>query len=577
MRRKIGVLSLILILLTVVAIYFGSASIAVINHDSAVRFQVTQVAEAYGLENSAFRAYLLSGQQQFLTSLNNRSALFQSQLSLAMAITTDDAQVTGLLSSIGSTEGRWHQEIVDPMLALRQNVTAGQMTLDQLSAKFGSSYGPQLTNDVDNNATEAQLLTSQRADQTAALASGVLLTVGAVEVGVGIFLTIIVSRSIVRPVKRLQDTAAVLSGGDLTPEIQATSRDEIGQLADSFKRMTEGLRSLVDRVIGTSSEVSSTSQQLASSTEQINSAAQQVSSTIQQIAKGAQTQAQRLDEANKIIERLNSTMKGLTTKAQSASDLSTAVGKVSESAAQSATDAAGTLSAITRITGESAEKVRSLAAKSGQIASVLDVIRKVADQTNLLALNAAIEAARAGEAGRGFAVVAEEVKRLAEQVRGQAAEIASQIKQIQEDAQNTVQSIEGGAKEVSEGKDVINKALLAIEDIGKKVQEVAANGREVSTSILAQLSAVEQLAKAVSDTAAVAEENASATEEVASASEEQAAGLEEITSGAQNLANLAEQLQESVSTFKLPESAIHHEKKEVKHTSVLKHGAKVEK
>ena len=90
------------------------------------------------------------------------------------------------------------------------------------------------------------------------------------------------------------------------------------------------------------------------------------------------------------------------------------------------------------IAGEAAEAasiadstMRSLIESTGQIGSVVKLIRDIAGQTNLLALNATIEAARAGDVGKGFAVVAQEVKLLATQTAKATGDITAQISQVQ--------------------------------------------------------------------------------------------------------------------------------------------------
>jgi len=355
-------------------------------------------------------------------------------------------------------------------------------------------------------------------------------------------------------INALTDAAQKVSQGDLTVQVNTDAKGEMGTLMNSFNDMVMNLRDLVRQTKGNSLDLSSSVQQIASSSEQMNAAVQQVSSTVQQMAKGSQTQAQDLEETNKIIEQASITMKELASKAMSSAELSTSVGKTSESGSKSAAEASDRMSRIIHVSEESVTKIKDLAQRTEHITSVLGVIRKIADQTNLLALNAAIEAARAGDAGRGFAVVADEVKRLAEGSAKSSEEIANLIKQIQDDAKLTAQIIEDGTHEISEGITIIGKAMGALKEITKKIQDLNTNVIEVSTSSQSQVTAMEQLRAKVADIAAIAEENAAATEEASAATEEQTAGMQEITTTAQHLSTLGQELMHVVIRFKVPET-----------------------
>ena len=60
----------------------------------------------------------------------------------------------------------------------------------------------------------------------------------------------LLSNSIRSPLKKLTQAAELLSSGDLGVQIEVPSKDEIGQLADSFNKMSKNLRSAhVQRIV----------------------------------------------------------------------------------------------------------------------------------------------------------------------------------------------------------------------------------------------------------------------------------------------------------------------------------------
>jgi methyl-accepting chemotaxis protein len=175
-------------------------------------------------------------------------------------------------------------------------------------------------------------------------------------------------------------------------------------------------------------------------------------------------------------------------------------------------------------------QVSLLAEDSNKIGEIIEVIDDIAEQTNLLALNAAIEAARAGDQGRGFAVVADEVRKLAERSGEATKQIATIIKGMQENTARSVKAVSNGMVESHQTGKAFENIVAMVAQTESKVTEIAAASEEQAAQTEAVMGAIQN---------------------ISTTSQEAAAASEETAATSQSLANLAEELNGSISVFKI--------------------------
>lgn len=376
--------------------------------------------------------------------------------------------------------------------------------------------------------------------------------IGIASILIGTLVALIIGRLISLPVAAVAQAASRIADGDLTGEaIVVRNRDEIGDLADSFNKMMDNLRHLIHQVGHNADRVAASSEELTASTEQTATATEQVATTMEEIATGMDTQVSMVGDGFHTISELSTGFQQMTENTQNMSDEATHASAktiTGNDAVQSAVEQMNSIHQTVRVL---ATVIEELGNHSDEIGSMVESISEISAQTNLLSLNAAIEAARAGEHGRGFEVVATEVRKLSDQSAKSAEQINLLVAAIRKGMNNASQSMGEVNAEVQEGIELVRKAGGTFEEIRVAVSNVAGQTQEVSASIEQMAAGVEQINVSMKTIMEVTENAAAGTEEVSATSEEQLSAMQEIASAANDLSSMAEELQESVSRFKV--------------------------
>ncbi len=364
---------------------------------------------------------------------------------------------------------------------------------------------------------------------------------------VGVTLSLLVLRSIDRPLAELVYAARELGAGHLRTLIGNNNMpSEFSEVGQAFNTMASNLRGLAVQVATTANHVSSSAADFSAISEQVAASTNEVAMAMTEISDGADKQARSLSETAAAVVELREGASRIETEASENRELSHSITHEAGQSQDSVREALDLLLTLREVVHSTGEDVSGLEAASEKISSFTRSITTIAEQTHLLSLNAAIEAAHAGHEGRGFGVVAEEVRKLAAQADGAAQEIEDVVAQLRNQVATTVTKMRDGEVKVLEAEVVARAAESALDTIAAGLARVTEATDQAVLTALRSRTLLEQVAGHVESVTATATAHASRSQDVSAAVQQQSATAEEISASVAQLLSSAEELRRLV-------------------------------
>ncbi|MGX1926437.1 HAMP domain-containing methyl-accepting chemotaxis protein [Vibrio sp. NH-7] len=349
----------------------------------------------------------------------------------------------------------------------------------------------------------------------------VILTV--ISALVAMLIGYLTAKAIHTPLTLINRVLRLMREGDMTHKVRYESNCEFGELSHSIDKLVGEMKHLL-------SQINTGSKDLAT---QATKASQISDSTMSRVS----SQVQQIDMVAAAISQMETSV---TEVHRSTEQSQNEVEQANESTLMSRQQVASGLTLVEELLDSintATDITKKLDQYSGNIGSILDVIRDIADQTNLLALNAAIEAARAGEHGRGFAVVADEVRTLANRTQQSTVEIQAMIERLQsssDEVVNVMNTSQEKTEQCVEQNRVTDKTLQTVVERMGTIKEMSIQVAHASEE---QIKVSQEIAQSINEIS-----------EIASKTEVEAQGAASVSDA---LAQLAQNQRTLVKRFKV--------------------------
>lgn len=352
-----------------------------------------------------------------------------------------------------------------------------------------------------------------------------------------------------RPLVKLRNIMKISESGDLTVRADFKSKDEIGQLGDSFNNMMVNFTNLIKNTNDSGMKVLEMGKTLLNTSRLTAVSAGEIVTVSNDIADGASELSIVAEKSNSLTRELSGKLNEVIGANERMVHIAGEVRSYSDKGIIYSQEVIGKTNSTNELTLEMFEKVNGLRESTASIQKVLELLNNMAKQTNILSLNASIEAARAGSAGKGFMVISNEIRNLADQSK-QSIEVVGRITEnIQMDIDSAVDAIEKAYpvfKEqihmVQETDHIFNRVSDHMGDYTKQLNRV--------TSYIIELQHVQiNLNEAMLQVSATSQESAAATEQVAALSTEQLGTSKNLVNLSEDLEKLSEELGKSLSIF----------------------------
>ncbi|MDA3955666.1 methyl-accepting chemotaxis protein [Oceanispirochaeta sp.] len=312
-----------------------------------------------------------------------------------------------------------------------------------------------------------------------------------------IIISFIIAGQIAGSISNLETSLSIMASGDLTKSINATTRDEMGQLSKDMSDFQSGLNHSLNKIKEITHINSEVKEELISTATETSSAAVEISANVNSIS----TQMSSLDE------NISLSNKGALDIASSISELNMHIGEQSvmvEQSTASITQMIASIANVSKLTEknqvvisqlvetanegdlrltETTNIIEDINASVNSINNMAGIIQSISAQTNLLAMNAAIEAAHAGDQGKGFAVVADEIRKLAGASANNTKEISKTLKNIIDRIENASQSGLSTRKAFSNINNKIESLSEALLTVSSSTEELNIGGKQILESI----------------------------------------------------------------------------------------------